>query len=768
MGKKMRLSALVLVFALLSSLFPAVAAVDTPMPPEWCPAGEYAVFTGSEVYEGENWASILRLRADAKAGSLSPDAFRSSSLAADWTRLDALSEQDAGAAFELGLLDLQYRYNGGVGRFTDWYFSKCLTLTPDGAASRLPAQLWYYRMIAPGNEQHLSKYFLSFFPKSGYTLAQYWNCKFMGVLPLERQQLILDKLKEKGTDIAGLSLHPTAPKPFTFETAGTQVLPTPPSWCREEEYLRCNQSVVYLPQNWARLQRVRSYLSAPNARAEDWDAAIYQDYRYLKSLHEEDAYRSDDGLQFELGMLMVRAYGLSGRWEAEPGMYGNAIGDYLSGPQFPEEGENAYAAWLWAGRACALGDTMDDWAQEVLMRYMAQLLPDSRFSMEKFLDCDLFRAMPAQSRQAMTDLTFVCLDGGIVHPGKYAKEWQICKAVNNRTMAPVRCLAEKLGAEVVWNGAEQSITLKRAGDTVVMTLGSMTATINGVSTTMDVAPIVIDQRTYLPARYVAEFFGQKVAWDQQRHTVWITEDTSTAGASNLAAWALPMGAALNDRNGMDVTIFGGWSRGETAQLSPGANFLAQDAQGSLTSNSWGMSGRDDLIATVLRMTEHGHNDSFRAAAAIVNGLTAEQLQELVAQSDKTEQYMWPYTLELSKKWGDRGILAWDLFRMSNLVQWGYAAGWITYAEALALLEPAAKRLQANFSSWDEAYENYLDGYCWWSRENVLGEDIWQTARGKAYQKMKETPAIAAIFNDYLFQSNIVPVPGISVSTLMQD
>ena len=31
-------------------------------------------------------------------------------------------------------------------------------------------------------------------------------------------------------------------------------------------------------------------------------------------------------------------------------------------------------------------------------------------------------------------------------------------------------------------------------------------------------------------------------------------------------------------------------------------------------------------------------------------------------------YMFPYTKALGEKWGERGILCWDLFRMSNLVQ----------------------------------------------------------------------------------------------------
>lgn len=165
------------------------------------------------------------------------------------------------------------------------------------------------------------------------------------------------------------------------------------------------------------------------------------------------------------------------------------------------------------------------------------------------------------------------------------------------------------------------------------------------------------------------------------------------------------------------------------------------------------------------MTFYGHNASFLEAAAIAEGLTDAEMESLIAQSSEVDAYMWPYTKQLSEKWGDRGILCWDLFRMSNLVQWGYTAGYLTYAESLALLEPPAAILQENFSSWDEAYENYLDGYHWWARENVLDTDVWETSRGQRYLRMKNGED-AAIFDDSLFHKEIIPVPGFDLDRFM--
>ena len=106
--------------------------------------------------------------------------------------------------------------------------------------------------------------------------------------------------------------------------------------------------------------------------------------------------------------------------------------------------------------------------------------------------------------------------------------------------------------------------------------------------------------------------------------------------------------------------------------------------------------------------------------------------------------------------------------MSDLVQWGYTAGYVTYTEALALLEPAATLLCESFSSWDEAYENYLDGYNWWARNNVLGQNVWETERGETYVRMRESEETSYLFDDALFSEGVIPVHGITAQQLLDE
>lgn len=49
--------------------------------------------------------------------------------------------------------------------------------------------------------------------------------------------------------------------------------------------------------------------------------------------------------------------------------------------------------------------------------------------------------------------------------------------------------------------------------TVKLVVGKNTINVNGIDRIMDVSPIVVAGRTYLPARFVAEAFGFNVHWD---------------------------------------------------------------------------------------------------------------------------------------------------------------------------------------------------------------------------------------------------------------
>ena len=91
---------------------------------------------------------------------------------------------------------------------------------------------------------------------------------------------------------------------------------------------------------------------------------------------------------------------------------------------------------------------------------------------------------------------------------------------NDRTMLPVRFVAENLGAEVLWDAATQTVTIKSLTTTIEISIGKSFAKVNGNTIILD-SPAYIDpanNRTYLPVRAVAENLGATVAWDDATKT----------------------------------------------------------------------------------------------------------------------------------------------------------------------------------------------------------------------------------------------------------
>lgn len=95
---------------------------------------------------------------------------------------------------------------------------------------------------------------------------------------------------------------------------------------------------------------------------------------------------------------------------------------------------------------------------------------------------------------------------------------------DSRAFVPVRYLASALGVpsdKIIWSPSNQSVTLIKEGVSVVMKAGEYSIHINGRQVAADVAPVVSNGRTYLPARYVAEAFGFEVGWDCDNRAILI-------------------------------------------------------------------------------------------------------------------------------------------------------------------------------------------------------------------------------------------------------
>lgn len=104
------------------------------------------------------------------------------------------------------------------------------------------------------------------------------------------------------------------------------------------------------------------------------------------------------------------------------------------------------------------------------------------------------------------------------------------KVVNDRTLLPIRSLVEELGGTVEWIDNENKMIIKLYTKTIELFVDQTVSYINGVKETIDIAPTVINDRTYLPLRYIAETIGCDVAWDEIGQYINIKLDNVNLGA----------------------------------------------------------------------------------------------------------------------------------------------------------------------------------------------------------------------------------------------
>ena len=112
-----------------------------------------------------------------------------------------------------------------------------------------------------------------------------------------------------------------------------------------------------------------------------------------------------------------------------------------------------------------------------------------------------------------------------IDPGRGTKPIIIPKW--GRTVVPIRAIVEALGGTIEWDGTERKVTIHFNGTTIELWIDKPQAKVNGKMKWIDpnnhdVKPIIVNSRTMLPLRFVAENLGCTVGWDAATRTITIT------------------------------------------------------------------------------------------------------------------------------------------------------------------------------------------------------------------------------------------------------
>ena len=145
---------------------------------------------------------------------------------------------------------------------------------------------------------------------------------------------------------------------------------------------------------------------------------------------------------------------------------------------------------------------------------------------------------------------------------------------------------------------------------------------------------------------------------------------------------------------------------------------------SLIRNSWGISGREDLIETLLYLSRAGYRARF---AAYAEAAAPEELfGNDMAQEDREGIVRGhAFVQHFKDKYGADFLLGWDIGRAAMITRWGYFVGWLTQAEAEQLLSDMGQVAANGLSGWREFARSYLFGGAFW-------KEVCAAYDGKSY------------------------------------
>ncbi len=106
---------------------------------------------------------------------------------------------------------------------------------------------------------------------------------------------------------------------------------------------------------------------------------------------------------------------------------------------------------------------------------------------------------------------------------------------NNYSVVPARLIFEKLGAKVTWDAKKAQVGVVLDDKNILLTINKVDASINGKAFKMPIAPKIINDRTMIPVRFVAEALGFKVEWKETERIIRIDRPSMDININNIQA-----------------------------------------------------------------------------------------------------------------------------------------------------------------------------------------------------------------------------------------
>lgn len=88
-----------------------------------------------------------------------------------------------------------------------------------------------------------------------------------------------------------------------------------------------------------------------------------------------------------------------------------------------------------------------------------------------------------------------------------------------RTLVPIRMVTEAMGGTASWDDVTSAVTIRLGDGYMEMIIGNASAIANGQTVVLDQPPVIWKDRTMVPLRVIAEAFGATVSWASEAYRV---------------------------------------------------------------------------------------------------------------------------------------------------------------------------------------------------------------------------------------------------------
>jgi multiple sugar transport system substrate-binding protein len=122
-------------------------------------------------------------------------------------------------------------------------------------------------------------------------------------------------------------------------------------------------------------------------------------------------------------------------------------------------------------------------------------------------------AVPSARAETMTTIeVYIGKNTGTVN-GKATTLEQGAVIKSGRTLVPLRFITEAMGATLVWDAATRTANITLADNKIALTIDKTVAKVNGYDVILDAPAAIINSKTVVPMRFVAEAMGATTLWN---------------------------------------------------------------------------------------------------------------------------------------------------------------------------------------------------------------------------------------------------------------